>query len=760
MLTLKDFLHLPQLDTVVAELADDEPGLVVVAGLDPRPAAGTEVGAGFLPSGRATFFRILMREMLERSRPAAGISRPPIIVAPKGSVRLPHHLKRRADHLAVTPSRPAARRIAEAVEREPPLLVVDQLDPETAPAVAAAAQADIRVLTQMDTVFRGREVTRTLEAWGVDGDGLAHLRWVLAVERLPTLCPRCRRPSPPDPALEEQVRRRFPHLRPLPAGTYYRAAGCPDCHHSGYYGDVAVFDLYRAGPTESEDHALPAEDYLLHLAAAGHLPLQALLRLEDDRLRRTYQMLTASERALAQTNAALRSRLAELETANRVLQQRTEQLVSLQDLAQALSGSEDLGQTALRVCRHAAELCGADRVILYVLGEGEAAQILATHGWDLKRVAPQVDARSLPSADGSEPAPFRGWPPGIPPRAADVEGAALRGGLHVPLRAQEQPVGAMIVHSTKRPAFEPGEVALLQSFANQAAVALQREGLVETLREKVGALETAYEELAQTERMEREMELARQVQRRMLPRTVPQFAGYELAVRYQPARQVGGDFYDVIPLEDDLFGLAVADVTDKGMPAALYMALTRSLLLAEARRARSPRAVLESVNRLLLQLGQPDMFVTLFYGVVAGGRRRLTYARAGHDRPFLLRGGAARELHGDGMPLGLLPAERVGLSEEVVQLEAGDRLVLYSDGLTDTLSPTGELFGPPRLRDLLLEHADLRPAGLCAATFERLAAYRAGAERAHRAGAEQYDDMTLLVMAVDDPPPGGSDERS
>lgn len=743
MLTLKDFLHLPQLDEVVAEVVSGEPGLVVVAGLDRRPATAEEGGDGFLPSGRATFFRILMREMLERERPAGNSNPRAIVVAPKASVRLPYHLKRRADHLETSASRPASQRIKEAIRRVPELLVVDQLDPETAPAVAAAAQVGMRVLTQMDTVFRGREVARTLQEWGVAGAGLAPLRWVLAVQRLPTLCSRCRRPAPPGPSLAEQVRRRYPHLSPLPAGTYYRAAGCAHCHESGFHGDVAVFDVFRAGGNGHRadgEHALPLEAYVLHMAAAGHVPLEALLRLEDDLLRRTYHMLAASERALAETNATLRQRLAELETANRVLHRRTEQLVSLQDLAQTMSGSEDLSEMALRVCRHAAELCSADRAILYVLGEEGTARVLATHGWDLKRISPQVDAATLRAGDGGNATPYPGWPPGIPPRAADVEGAALRGGLYVPLRAQEEPVGAMIVHTTKRPGFEPGEVALLQSFANQAAVALQREGLVEALREKIGALETAYEELAQTERLEREMELARQVQRRMLPRKVPQFAGYELAARYEPARQVGGDFYDVISLEDDVFGLAVADVTDKGMPAALYMALTRSLLLAEARRARSPRAVLESVNRLLLQLGEPEMFVTIFYGVVEGKRRRLTYARAGHDRPFLLRSGAARELDGDGMPLGLLPAERICLSEEVVQLAAGDRLAVYSDGLTDALSPTGVLFDRPRLQALLLEQATLSPAELCEAVFERLAVYRAGAE--------QYDDMTLLVMAV------------
>src|SRR5689334_9682028 len=121
------------------------------------------------------------------------------------------------------------------------------------------------------------------------------------------------------------------------------------------------------------------------------------------------------------------------------------------------------------------------------------------------------------------------------------------------------------------------------------------------------------------------------------------------------------------------------------MPAALYMALTRSLLYAEARRERSPRAVLLNVNRLLRELGEPHMFVTVFYGVIALCSRRLTYARAGHDYPLLLRDGASMALGGRGTVLGMLEMNDLALSEEQIDLAPGDRLVLYTDGLTDIL---------------------------------------------------------------------------
>ena len=187
-------------------------------------------------------------------------------------------------------------------------------------------------------------------------------------------------------------------------------------------------------------------------------------------------------------------------------------------------------------------------------------------------------------ATGPAPTTFNHWPPGVKPRHPDVEGAVLKAGLRIPLIAQGQPVGAMIVHTTSHSHFHPGAIALMQTFANQAAIAIQRAGLIENLQEKITQLEAAQDGLAQKERMVRELELAREVQQAVLPHTFPEIPGYHFAAHNQPARQVGGDFYDVIDLGAGRFGLVVADVSDKGMPAAVYMALTRSLMVAEARR--------------------------------------------------------------------------------------------------------------------------------------------------------------------------------
>jgi serine phosphatase RsbU (regulator of sigma subunit) len=303
----------------------------------------------------------------------------------------------------------------------------------------------------------------------------------------------------------------------------------------------------------------------------------------------------------------------------------------------------------------------------------------------------------------------------------------------------------MIVHTTRGSPFAQGERALLQTYANQAAVAIQRAGLIESLWLKIEQLEAAQEQLAHKERLERELELARQVQQSVLPRTFPQVPGYSFAALNEPARRVGGDFYDVIPLDDEHFGLAVADVSDKGMPAAVYMALTRSLLLAEARRDLSPRSVLDNVNRLLLELGAPGpggrpAFVSVFYGVVEAASRRLTYVRAGHDRPLLLRGKRVLSLHGQGTVLGILGANQLRLSEERIVLAPEDRLVLYTDGLTDVVAPDERMFSLEQLKALLLSCAGLRAEELCRVIFDRLGAFRGAAE--------QSDDMTMLVMQV------------
>ncbi len=748
MLTLEAFFHLAAVDRLFARIAAEPAGCVIVAGLDPRPLASSAREQGVLPSGRSTIFRILVREILT-ARPQATCT---VVAEDDPLGRLPPDLRSRVHILPVTAPNTHADLIARTLAAErPDLLVIDRLGDQTAiPALEAAAQG-VLVLTQVDTIFRGRQIAGHLMALGVEETHLDHLRWMISVERQPALCPTCRQPVTPTARQQETLRQLYPEYevlgraalveftletRPGESVPFYAPGRCERCGGTGRYGDVLLFDIQHA----EQGTMLAMEHYALQLAALGYLALTDVLRFEHGQLLHTYHLLTASETALATLNTRLQQKLAQLESANRVLEERTRALITLQGISHNLLGSTSLAGLGHRICGCVRDLCGADRAVLYLLLPGGQAQILAVSGWQADHVGRQIsiDAKEF---SGIEPKPFHAWPPGIPPRDPDVEGVRLRVGLRVPLAAQDQPVGLMVVHSTFKSRFTPGEIALVHTFANQAALAIQRAGLIEALQSKITQLEAAQIELAKKERLEHELALARQVQQSMLPRTFPRVPGYSFAAGSEPARQVGGDFYDVIRLDDNHFALAIADVSGKGMPAALFMALTRSLLLAEARRNVSPAAALAAVNRLLLELGEPDMFVTIFYGVVEQTSRRLTYSRAGHDRPLLLREAQVTDLGGSGLALGLLAEDRLALSEEQFDLQPGDRLVLYTDGLVDVQAADGRLYDRARLKALFQKHSALPPEVLCQTIFRHLAAYQGTAE--------QYDDMTMLILGVE-----------
>ena len=269
---------------------------------------------------------------------------------------------------------------------------------------------------------------------------------------------------------------------------------------------------------------------------------------------------------------------------------------------------------------------------------------------------------------------------------------------------------------------------------------LQRKN--EELARAYKELQEAQAELIEKERIERELELAREIQQSILPRSFPKVAGVEFAARSQPALQVGGDFYDVIPLGRGRLGLVIADVSDKGMPAALYMALARSLIHVEAKRALSPRQVLRNANRLLLEISHADMFVTVFYAVFDQAQGSLSYARAGHDRPLILGAGLGEchSLEAQGMALGIF--NNVELQEAEVRLHPGETLVLYTDGITDANSPGGEFFGTDRLQDTVCSARSRTAQGLCDLVFERVTRFQGDAV--------QHDDMAVLVMRIAD----------
>ena len=253
----------------------------------------------------------------------------------------------------------------------------------------------------------------------------------------------------------------------------------------------------------------------------------------------------------------------------------------------------------------------------------------------------------------------------------------------------------------------------------------------------LSVIEPAFEqEIRMRERIEQELRIARLIQQTLLPKTLPQLPGYDLAAYYQPAREVGGDFYDFLELEDGRLGLVVGDVTDKGVPAALVMATTRTMLRAAAQRLFSPGEVLKRANEALVTDIPPNMFITCLYAILEPESGHLVYANAGHDLPYRRHGSAAEELRARGMPLGLMPG--MGYEEKEIVLGKGESVLFYSDGLVEAHDPQREMFGFPRLKRLVAEYGEAE-GPLVDSLLEQLRRF-AGEDW------EQEDDITLVTL--------------
>lgn len=265
---------------------------------------------------------------------------------------------------------------------------------------------------------------------------------------------------------------------------------------------------------------------------------------------------------------------------------------------------------------------------------------------------------------------------------------------------------------------------LLTGLAAQAAPALQ---VAELIREQAA-------EARNRERIAQELRVAQLIQQNFLPRELPDLPGWEVAAYYQPAREVGGDFYDLFELGHGQVAVVIGDVTDKGVPAAMVMAAARSLLRASGQREGSPGEVLERVNELLCPDIPDKMFVTCLYAVVDVATGHVRYANAGHNLPYARTADGSLELRATGMPLGLLPGMRY--EEREATLSPGDALLLYSDGITEAHDPEREMFGTPRLVDHV---ADPASGDLIDGLLTRL-------QRFTGDDWEQEDDITLVTL--------------
>lgn len=306
-----------------------------------------------------------------------------------------------------------------------------------------------------------------------------------------------------------------------------------------------------------------------------------------------------------------------------------------------------------------------------------------------------------------------------------AEGARLL----VPLLSQGELVGLITLGPRRsEQEYASDDKTLLLNLATQAAPALRVAQLVRQQRA----------EARERERIAQELQVARLIQQTLLPRAIPDVPGWAITPYYEPAREVGGDFYDFIALPDDQLGLVIADVTDKGVPAALVMATTRSVLRAAATRLESPGAVLARVNDMLVPDIPANMFVTCFYGVLDPATGRFQFANAGHDVPYWRTGdGELRELRARGMPLGLM--EGMLYEEHEARLGPGDHLLLYSDGLVEAHNPRREMFSFERLA-ALVAGSPFSGQPFVAQLLDELARFTGP-------GWVQEDDITLVAIA-------------
>ena len=265
------------------------------------------------------------------------------------------------------------------------------------------------------------------------------------------------------------------------------------------------------------------------------------------------------------------------------------------------------------------------------------------------------------------------------------------------------------------------------------------------LREKNHQLQTAYDELKaahaqiiEKERLEKELQLAAEIQMSLLPRTLPELPGVDFGGHMDPARLVGGDLYDVFQLDENRVGVLIGDVADKGVPSAIFMARTHALLTAESFRGAPPGDVLRSVNAYLTRLDQSDLFVTVTYGIYDLRSADFTYARAGHELPMLLSaGGLVENLpKNNSFPIGIFP--EIPLDEQTVHIPQGSTLLLFTDGVCDCRNPQGEEFGHQRIMAGLETLKNRSAIETCAGLVRALLDFRADAP--------QDDDVTLVTL--------------
>jgi phosphoserine phosphatase RsbU/P len=416
-----------------------------------------------------------------------------------------------------------------------------------------------------------------------------------------------------------------------------------------------------------------------------------------------------------------------------------ERLGLLYRLSQAFNSTLDLDEVLNRVMDEVIAITRAERGFVMLQEQDGRLHFHAARGIDQQTIdTPEFHiSRGLVARVAEEGQPILTSDAQSDERLSmrhSVVNLRLRAILCVPMRVRDKLVGVIYVDNRLHTGiFTQADLELLTAVAATAAIAIDNARLYKLAIEKG--------------RIERELQMARDLQRSLLPQHTPRIPSWQFIARWQPARQVAGDFYDFIPVGEQL-GLLIADVSDKGMASALFMVLSRSILRASLSQAIPVDGVTQA-NRLICADSVDGMFVTLFYGLLDPATGDLTYVNAGHD-PALLYQAATDQwqmLWPTGPVLGI--DEAMVYEQRTIRLNPNDFLLLYTDGVTDALNSQGQEFGRDRLRQIAA--AERRaPADTLVGTLEQALYEFVG-------GSEPFDDVTILLVkrlaiAIDNPP--------
>ena len=459
--------------------------------------------------------------------------------------------------------------------------------------------------------------------------------------------------------------------------------------------------------------------------------------------------------------------LHQVEEQSRLLAEAQQHRAAIGEILRVISSSPTNVQSVLdTVAENAGRLCDVPNAdILQV--EGDELRLVTKYGmdqvWPIGFKIPihrnWVVGRAVADRTSVHVHDLQASEAEFPVGAAYAKRYGHRTVFATPLLIEGVAIGVILIRRLEVRPLTDNQIVLLRTFADQAAIAIENVRLFNEIQEKSRKVETQAKELSewnatlenrvarqvnQLERfakLEHEILLAGEIQKSMLPRSIPRFKDYEFCARMIPAKSVGGDFFDFIPMGSDLLGIAVGDVSDKGVAAALFMAMVRSLLRAEAQTGKSPQEVLRRVNRHLLDMNDKEMFVTILFWFLNRTTHQFQYARAGHEAPIFIdeQGSIKRLPIADGQALGVF--DDINLEEQTVKLSKGCTLLLYSDGIPDATNRQDERFGLKRIFRTL-SHTPQSPDQMkCDELINAVIK--------HQEGSLQHDDMTvLLVKAV------------